>query len=324
MKANGNTHPGRSVEFLSRLHDGELEAGERARFEAHRAHCAECRRAAIEFDDAIRLFRSSRSAPPRSDLAARILRKVQTTNRPRSPFSPRFRMELGWAALVATAVFALLITSPLFVPQRAPEPVPPPAQEPGVPGADESRPTAPAPRAARQRAGEPPAAVRPGPAPQSGEEAVAAGEPPSRDAETASATPPAVGSAELRRERSAALSREPASTGGEGDASPRAADVAAPMRLSILEFDGFGPAPRVRSDPSLELPLAERGREYVLHVNSQGTVWKVEARPEKAESEFADEPRAAISRKEASSASPLLQMRFEPGNRPRRLLVRIE
>ena len=53
MSGNGGSHPGRSVEFLSRLHDGELDAAERARFESHRSHCAECRRAALEFEDAL-------------------------------------------------------------------------------------------------------------------------------------------------------------------------------------------------------------------------------------------------------------------------------
>ena len=40
------SHPARSPEFLSRLHDGELSPAERAHFESHRAHCAECRGAA--------------------------------------------------------------------------------------------------------------------------------------------------------------------------------------------------------------------------------------------------------------------------------------
>ncbi|MEP6470763.1 MAG: zf-HC2 domain-containing protein, partial [Acidobacteriota bacterium] len=123
MSGNGSQHPARSVEFLSRLHDGDLDPSERARFEGHRTHCSECRRAALEFEDAISLFRSSRSTPPRADLAARILRKVQSTNRPRAPFSPRFRLDLTWAALLVTALLALLISTPLAV-RRSPPPVP--------------------------------------------------------------------------------------------------------------------------------------------------------------------------------------------------------
>ena len=66
------SHPARSAEFLSRLHDGELSPAERAHFESHRAHCAECRAAAAEFEAALALYRSShrarrpRTSPPAS------------------------------------------------------------------------------------------------------------------------------------------------------------------------------------------------------------------------------------------------------------------
>ena len=56
---NDSTHPARSADFLSRLHDGELTAAERAHFESHRAHCADCRAAASEFEAALSLFRAS-------------------------------------------------------------------------------------------------------------------------------------------------------------------------------------------------------------------------------------------------------------------------
>ena len=142
-------HPGRSTDFLSRLHDGELDAGERAHFEAHRAHCAECRRAALEFEDALSLFRSARSRPPQADLAGRILRKIQTSSRPRAPFSLRFRADLGWAALLLTGIFAILLSvrrpeSPVLVtfPTPVAGDVAPAAAEPAAPQATVLAPSA--------------------------------------------------------------------------------------------------------------------------------------------------------------------------------------
>ncbi len=321
MNGNGREHPARSVDFLSRLHDGELEPAERAHFEAHRAHCGECRRAAVEFEDAISLFRSARSNPPRADLAARILRKVQTTNRPRTPFGPRFRIDLGWAALLATVLLALMITTPILV--RRPETFPPaPAGPPEreirheTPAAPE-RPGAPA-APARER--EPDAARRPAAAPaepppvgrsDSGE--------PKSDVESPKefAAEPVAPDA---RERRAAVARETARAGGEEEATaPPSAAAGTPLRLSFTAIDGFGAPPPPLPDVSIELPAAERGRQYVLLVDSQGSVKEVSpgANPKAAE----PQPKIAASR---GASSPLSRLRFQPGNRPRRLLVRIE
>ncbi|HEU5249993.1 MAG TPA: zf-HC2 domain-containing protein, partial [Thermoanaerobaculia bacterium] len=174
MNGNGHAHPGRSVEFLSRLHDGDLPAGERARFESHRARCAECRRAAIEFEDALRLFRSARSVPPRSDLAARILRKVQSTNRSRAPFPMRFRIDLGWAALLLTALLALLIATPITVRQPAALPAPEAAPATPPPASADRAPAPPRPLA--QRKSESPSESRPLGDLRVGENAPAAGD----------------------------------------------------------------------------------------------------------------------------------------------------
>ena len=283
MNGNGHSHPARSVDFLSRLHDGELDASERARFEAHRARCGECRRAAIEFEDAISLFRSTRSTPPGSDLAARILRKVQTTNRPRTPFPRRFQVDLGWAALLLTALFAVLITTPLLLRERRPEP------REGVvllvtPGAPSS-------------AAEPPVREALPEAPREK----------SRDRELRPAAPP-----EVRQQAS-----------GEDDASARV-DAAAPMRFSVREIDGFGAPPALLSDGRLELPPGERGREYVLVVDAQGSVQQVS----RASSEHSGTPPSArdrrMARAEAATPPPLSRLRFAPGNQPRRLLLRID
>lgn len=114
-------HPARSLEFLSRLLDGELTAAERAQFESHRAHCAECRRAASEYESALALFRSSRPRPAAADLSARILRKLQAGNRRRSAFGVTFGIDLRWAGAFAAALLAVLIGSTVVVRREAAE-----------------------------------------------------------------------------------------------------------------------------------------------------------------------------------------------------------
>nr|MDQ6891852.1 hypothetical protein [Acidobacteriota bacterium] len=108
------THPARNAEFLSRLHDGELSAAERAHFESHRAHCSDCRRAAAEFESALSLYRSSRPTPASPDLAGRILRKLQTSTPRRPRFGPSFGIDLRWAGAFAAAVVAAIIGSTII------------------------------------------------------------------------------------------------------------------------------------------------------------------------------------------------------------------
>ena len=118
MMLNTN-HPARSHEFLSRLHDGELEPSERAHFEAHRSHCKECRDAAADFERALSLFRSSRSSPPPKDLAMRVLRKVQThASSRRTPFGDLFSIDLRWAGAFAAALLVLLVATPIVLRQQ--------------------------------------------------------------------------------------------------------------------------------------------------------------------------------------------------------------
>jgi hypothetical protein len=318
------THPGRSVDFLSRLHDGELPQAERVRFEAHRAHCAECRRAAIEFDDAISLFRSTRSTPPRSDLAARILRKVQSTNRPRAPFPPRFRIDLGWAALLLTALFAILITTPLLVRQRGvappPGPAPAPAPQPAPKIVQEPLLPPPAPPPARERRPLANSPVTPRGASDSAPAAAGEVAAPAKEDETAGSRDRAA-ALEARRDvpRAAVAAPEPAIAGGEGDVAGRSAPASVPLRLSIREIDGFGAPPDLLSEFRIDLPASERGREYVLRVDSQGTVRGV-SRADLQDSA----PRRQIAKAEPAAPPLLSRLLFEPGNRPRRLLVRID
>jgi hypothetical protein len=331
MNENGLAHPGRSVDFLSRLHDGELPRAERVRFEAHRAHCAECRRAAIEFEDAISLFRSTRSTPPRSDLAARILRKVQSTNRPRVPFPPRFRIDLGWAALLLTALFAILITTPLLVRQRgvaAPplaRPAPAPALRPAPQIVQEPLLPPPARPPARERRPLANSPVTPREASDGAPVAAGGVAAPAKEDETAG-TRDRVAALEARREmpRAAVAAPGPASAGGEGDVAARSAPAAAPLRLSISEIDGFGAPPALVSEVRIDLPASERGREYVLKVDSQGTVREVSRADLQDSDRLAAAPRRQIAKADPAAPPPLSRLRFEPGNRPRRLLVRID
>ncbi len=114
---NHASHPARSAEFLSRLHDGDLDAAERAQFESHRAHCAECRKAAAEFEAALSFYRSSHPSPPSPDLAARILRKLQASTPRRSPFGIFFGIDLKWAGAFAAALIAMTIGSAVVLQQ---------------------------------------------------------------------------------------------------------------------------------------------------------------------------------------------------------------
>jgi hypothetical protein len=125
MNASTNTHPARSPEFLSRLHDQELSAAERAHFESHRAHCAECRTAAADFEAALALFRASGPKPASPDLAGRILRKLQqneASSRRRLHFGPTFGIDLRWAGAFAAAVIAVVVASSVVVQNESRQP----------------------------------------------------------------------------------------------------------------------------------------------------------------------------------------------------------
>lgn len=339
MTTNGNPHPARSVDFLSRLHDGDLTPAERARFEAHRAHCAECRRAAIEYEDALSMFRSARSTPPRADLAARILRKVQSTNRPRTPFPLGFRVDLGWAALLATALLALMITTPMVL--RTPESTlpsvlaPPPSPAPEVVPLQADAPVAPAepaperpprladarPEAGRDVSNESKPQLQPQAAPPI--------------ASARRANPDVRGVAQSSREKSAAAPREEETRaaaaapetgriGGEGDtAGPPVVAAVEPRRFTVEPIDGFGPAPATISR-SLTVGAGAGGRAFVVLVDSQGAVRKVSEQPSRGDQSGSLDALRAEADGGDDVAASIAKLRFEPGNRPRRLLVRVE
>src|SRR6266404_4453987 len=112
---NDSTHPARSADFLSRLHDGELTPAERAHFESHRAHCADCRGAAAQFEAALSLFRASSTSPPPPDLSARILRKIRTPAPRRPAFGVVLGINLKWAAAFSTAIIAVIVGSAVML-----------------------------------------------------------------------------------------------------------------------------------------------------------------------------------------------------------------
>jgi len=337
-----SAHPARSPEFLSRLHDGELTPAERAQFEAHRAHCAECRRAAAEFEEALSLYRSSSPTPASPDLAARILRKLQAANRRRDPFGVVFGIDLKWAGAFAAALVAMIIGSSVVLRQQersaeAPSATPIPVrlkssarQEPLQKSAGHAAPPAPAgPAETKAKANEKREALpgyAPEPEPAREEEAA------SRDLdavaleEPAAEPPPKPAAADKKEALARARPTAPERAGGEGSvpAAPSALASASGtvLRLKVTALDSQGEAPERLGTPP-DLPPEERGRAYELFVDAGGRVFDVKPYSErrKARPERQDAARDVL---EPAPPEALKSLRFRPGDRPRKLLVRIQ
>lgn len=371
-----NTHPARSPDFLSRLHDGELSPAERAHFESHRAHCGECRRAAAEFEAALALYRSSRPSPASPDLAARILRRLQTGAPPRRSFGPGFGIDLRWAGAFAAAVVAAIIGSSIVakheaeerlaraaagpvrvvvepdVPRRAAEPSTAPAvSEPlgAKPAAAVSTPPAAKPGAPRQEldAESPAAAFRSkssGPnrlekrlsLPEPAAQAVADGrlrgnrerENPSSPAagrvdrpremvEEKKTQSPAVAAARPAETRQAPAVSAMRAQAAEGEGNTSAADTVTPRRrLRFEPLDGQVGAPRLLEGTASDLPDAPAGSAWILTVDAAGRV--TDFQPAKTEAPQSKD------KLRAESVRGFSALRFEPADRPRRLLLTIE
>jgi hypothetical protein len=116
--------------------------------------------------------------------------------------------------------------------------------------------------------------------------------------------------------------REQERPGGEGGTLAAQEEAAArPIRLVVTAADGAGPAPELIPSPALDLPADLRGREFVVIVDAAGRVRQVLPRhPALRDSTRANENRLA----KTQAASPLSALRFQPGDRQRRLLVRAE
>jgi hypothetical protein len=331
------THPARSLDFLSRLHDGELSAAERAHFESHRAHCAECRKAAAQFEEALAYYRTAGTTPPPSDLAARILRRLEASNPRRSPFGVFFGIDVRWAGAFTAALIAVILGYALVEREAEPRKIRVSFTTP-VPAAS-------APDAAARPTLLPPLEVeRPEKRPPS-KAATAA----KRDSEPAPAAPPALAAreglaakegkvaarvAEANRPEpaptalsalgEAASAREESLPGGAGAQDQAAAPARAqgllsvtpaPIRITVTALDSEGAPPALLNEKEITLSTDDAG-QYVLLVGADGV-------PIRADRSDARRKESAASAAKSTSET-LGKLRFAVGSRPRRLLLRLE
>lgn len=373
-------HPGRSSEFLSRLLDGELTAAERAQFESHRAHCAECRRAASEFESALALFRSSHPRPAAADLSARILRKLQAGNRRRNSFGVSFGIDLRWAGAFAAALLAVLIGSTVVVRREAAQrrlasesaPIPVTMErDRSVAGNAKEPASAPAPAAPPQssaRASKParegalenkPALHEPASSDtlksSSVDEKLAGGNTRAKDklqdneasrqdaANRMNAAKPSESKFEAQTgaARQQSAPRDPAAAAAQGRVAEKAGgegayardgvadSAAARPSLKILAGDDWGSVPTVLNAAQIDLPLDLRGREFVLVVEASGRVREVQPIQKSLQKKTVarEEERAQVQAWQENAdkdSEALRNLRFVPGDRPRRLRVSVE
>jgi len=338
MKDN-NTHPARSADFLSRLHDGELTAAERAHFESHRAHCADCRKAALEFEAALSLFRASTTSPPPLDLSARILRKLQAASPRRPPFGVVFGINLKWASAFAAAILATIVGYLVVIQRESARRVA--ARETPIPVLlQKGERQAERREAPRSDAGADHPRERPNKAP-SRKEAVPTAVP-AQERYAEQPPPPGAKSAGVKAQSPARRAAEPSlpraaqaldtaappplrsaePLGGEGalSATAASAEPGSPARPLLIVLDGQGSPPQIITPGAAELLADLRGRQYFLLVEANGHVR--EARPNGKK-----RPRARLESGDvAEEAAPraVRELRFQPTDRPRRLLLRIE
>ncbi len=328
-------HPARSLEFLSRLHDGELSAAERAHFESHRAHCDECRRAAAEFEEALASYRTAGTSPPPSDLAARILRRLEAANPRRRPFGVVFGIDLKWAGAFTAAIVAVILGYSIASrPERArqirvsfatPAPAPP-----AVPAAPSSGQVQERKDDLEVADAEPPAK------PFAKKEASGheAPDPFERPNTAAAYAPRSVGAPQAERREparpqevvsaDAAAAPPKVTPAGAASLSDRIASVAkasglaatpAAIRITATALDGFGQAPAILNAGELALAAEDRG-EYVVTVAADGVPIDV-SRAGRAGKE--EDPSL-----QKDAGRPLRKLRFAAGAGLRRLLIQVQ
>jgi hypothetical protein len=289
----------------------------------------------MEFEESLSLFRSARSRPPNADLAARILRKVQSAPRRPPPFRVLFGIDPRWAAAAATVVVGVLLGYAALEQGRESPRIPVSFVTPSSPDSSRNAATA-VPLPARES--EPPArSDRPS--------TRVARKAPLFPADPA---PPDVGEADRKAADADTIEAEAAPSitvsgeaplvdsrsvkGSGGDESPAARGplpVArkAAARMFIAAIDGFGAPPPLLSEARIEISAGERERRYILLVDSQGMVREVSAEPRKDETIHVPEASASgaqLARPDSGTAASIARLRFKPGNRPRRLLLRFE
>lgn len=333
-------HPARSLEFLSRLHDGELSAAEKAHFESHRAHCDECRKAAADFEATLAYYRTTGTSPAASDLSSRILHRLQTANRRRPAFGVVFGIDLRWAGAFTAALVAVILGASLVERQRAARSIPVSFATPSASAMADAlakkealaaqtleRQTA-APFSKDSAASTPNAPAMSPPAP------AAAPAPPADKSEPVSAARVAVAPAAPAPKMAAKPARA-RDAGGEGAASeektrraPAEANfdaisesvvLTSAPRLTVTALDDGGVAPAVLNGAKVALSESDRGR-YVVTVAADGVPLDV-----------VPESRAATSKMIAAAPTPtdrtlrlLKELRFAPGSRARRVLVLVQ
>ena len=131
---------------------------------------------------------------------------------------------------------------------------------------------------------------------------------------------------ELARSNTARRRSASAPVGGEAGAGASADEAQVVVRLTIHPVDGEGEPPDVVQTPSDERLAAFRGRKYLLVVESGGRVVAVSERPAggklaKDKAREADPQTAA--RIQSLADTVLRELAFQPGDRPRRLVVDI-
>jgi hypothetical protein len=334
-------HPARSLDFLSRLHDGELSAAEKAHFESHRAHCDECRKAAADFEATLAYYRTTGPSPAASDLSARILRRLEAANRRRPAFGVVFGIDLRWAGAFTAALLAVILGASLVERQRAARSIPvsfaapPPGAMTGALAKKESvaaqsleRQTAAA--SAKDRAAATPNALA-----TSLRAPAAAPAPPADKTERIAASAEVVAAPPAPAPKIAAKAARARDAGGEGavseektrrapaeasfDAVGESVVLTAPARLTVTALDDGGLAPAVLNGAKIELSESDRGR-YVVTVGADGVPLDVvrESLPGTAKMI------AAAPTPTDRTLRVLKELRFAPGSRARRLLAQVE
>ena len=278
--------------------------------------------------------------PAAADLSARILRKIRAQSPSRRPFGVMFGIDVRWAGLLAAAILVVLISAPLVLRRpSSPSALRPPIPARLIEAPAEMKVEAPArakPEASRADSGSAGAPSAPAPSPFKDEAArnadslsrnAPSAEPPADDEKRRYAAAPSAAAAPPARAAAAPLKRSRTlqdSAGGEASA-PGAAEstiVAAEPRLVVISADEERLVPAVAAVPDTGRLAALRGREYVLTVEASGRVRSVER---STSSGFvAPRPQADASAPAANPSEALRGLRFAPGDRPRRLIVRVE
>lgn len=328
------THPAGSAEFLSRLHDRELSPAEASAFESHRASCPTCREAVAEFERSLAAFRTAPAAPVPSDLSARILRKIRAQSPSRRPFGVMFGIDIRWAGALLAALLVAIIAPALLTRREMPQNASAPdAISAHIVELESDKAVAPA-EERRTRAEDRPKAPEEKSRTRSKEEIggrVAAAAPPPVPAAAPRAADEVAQKAQSAREAESpapsALSKRAIASaeraGGEAGSLDAEAKASESIRLEVRPLDGEGSPPAIVTTPSDDRLGSLRGREFILTVEAGGQVSAV--------APLRPEPGSALRKDSAASMEPvrgagadlLRELRFQPGGRPRRLLVRV-